>query len=622
MSLEEVTTQPPRTGFLPSFTFAWRYWSEYPYTILLLMILMALHTIFQVMVPVLMGKLVDSLGNTETWRVPAWICAYLVGARALTYFCRQSAVFTWHNLATKIMAKMLTQAFEKVQNFSTEWHANNFAGSLVRKVTRGMWGFDQFGDTLYLVMYPNLLANIAVMFVIFQNGLEIGFFNFLSSLVFLFITIELSTEYVAPAFEESNQLDSQLGGVLSDAITCNSLIKAFAIEEYETGRLTKVVDEWRIKARNAWWRTEKLFSLQTVLFILIEAGIISFSIWLWYTGNRTTGEVVTIFASTQLAQTQIRDLGNDIRNLQHSIADMEDIVNIETIDAEVKEVSNAVPLKVEKGLIAFENVTFGYKNQVLPIYENFSVTIGSSEKIALVGRSGSGKSTFVKLIQRLYDVQGGRITIDGYDIRKVSKQSLRRAFSIVPQEPILFHRSLAENIAIGNPDATREEIEETARKAYAHDFIKHLPNSYETLVGERGIKLSGGERQRIGIARSILANRSILILDEPTSNLDSVSEELIQKALTELMVGRTTIIIAHRLSTIKSVDRILVFDNGKIIEEGNHETLLSKPDSYYRFLYSLQSDGFMPDICSGLQSNRAGQIHHENQLVMENNRQG
>ncbi|MDM3852929.1 MAG: ABC transporter ATP-binding protein [Aphanizomenon gracile PMC627.10] len=599
MSLEEATTQPPRTGFLPTFTFVWRYWSEYPYKILFLLILMALHTIFQVMVPVLLGQLVDSFGNTETWKVPAWICAYLVGARVLTYICRQSAVFTWHNLATKIMAKMLTQAFERVQNFSTEWHANNFAGSLVRKITRGMWGFDQFGDALYLVMYPNFLANIAVMFVLLQNGVEIGLFNLLSSLVFLFVTIKFSAKYVVPAFEESNQLDSELGGVLSDAITCNSLIKIFATEQDETSRLIEVADKWRIKARGAWWRTETLFSIQILLFVLIEAGIIGFSIWLWYTGNRTAGEVITIFSSAQLAQTYMRDLGNDIRSLQHSIADMEDIVNLETIDAEIEEASDAVPLKMEKGSISFENVTFAYKTQAVPIYQNFSITIGGGEKVALVGRSGSGKSTFIKLIQRLYDVQEGCITIDDQDIHNVTKQSLRRTFSIVPQEPVLFHRSLGENIAIGKPDATREEIEEAARKAYAHDFVKYLPEGYDTLVGERGIKLSGGERQRIAIARAILADHPIFILDEPTSNLDSVSEDLIQKALTEHQVGRTTIIIAHRLSTIKSVDRILVFDNGKIIEEGNHKTLLSKPGSYYQFLYSLQLNGFLPDDFSG-----------------------
>ncbi|NEO95583.1 MAG: ATP-binding cassette domain-containing protein, partial [Moorea sp. SIO3G5] len=240
-------------------------------------------------------------------------------------------------------------------------------------------------------------------------------------------------------------------------------------------------------------------------------------------------------------------------------------------------------------------VTFGYKNQTKTTYENFSVTIAGGEKVALVGHSGSGKSTFIKLIQRLYDVQDGKITIDGKNIYKITKQSLRSAIAVVPQEPILFHRSIAENIGYAKPNATRSEIEQAAHKAYAHDFIINLPDGYDTQVGERGVKLSGGERQRVAIARAILADCPILVLDEATSSLDSVSEALIQKALDNLMIGRTTIIIAHRLSTIKAVDRILVFSKGEIVEEGSHETLLANLDSRYYALYSLQSDGFMQE---------------------------
>ena len=214
----------------------------------------------------------------------------------------------------------------------------------------------------------------------------------------------------------------------------------------------------------------------------------------------------------------------------------------------------------------------------------------------MVGHSGSGKSTLIKLIQRLYDVQNGEITIDGQNIINLTKKSLRRAIALVPQEPILFHRSIAENISYGKPEATSSEIEAAAKLAYAHDFITNLPNGYNTEVGERGFKLSGGERQRIAIARAILADCPILILDEATSNLDSVSESLIKKALDNLMEGRTTIIIAHRLSTIKAVDRILVFSQGNIVEEGTHEDLVADLDSLYHGLYTIQ---FKSDIISG-----------------------
>lgn len=239
--------------------------------------------------------------------------------------------------------------------------------------------------------------------------------------------------------------------------------------------------------------------------------------------------------------------------------------------------------------IAFRDVTFRYHAGERTIYDGLSVDIRPGERVALVGASGSGKSTFVKLIQRLYDVERGAVLIDGQDVAQVTQGSLRRAIALVPQDPILFHRSLAENIAYGKPGATREEIVDAARKAYAHDFIAALPQGYDTLVGERGIKLSGGERQRVAIARAILADSPILILDEATSSLDSVSEHFIQKALETLMEGRTTLTIAHRLATIQKAERILVFDQGKIIEEGTHTELLVQPDSRYRHLYEMQA---------------------------------
>jgi ATP-binding cassette subfamily B protein len=598
MSSEKViiqVEQPLRNGFISTFAFAWRYWYEKPYTVLLLLILMAIHAIFQVLVPVYTGKLVDSFGNTpESLTAITWIFSYLIGSRIISYICRQWGAFMWHNLATQIMAKIVTQAFDQVERLSTDWHANNFVGSTVRKITRGMWGFDQFGDTVYLALYPHILANIAVIVVLFQNGIEIGILGVLGSLLFFYSSVKLSTDYLKPALEESNQLDSQIGGIISDAITCNSVVKAFATEEYESRKLREITEQWRTKARRAWWRIETLFSVQVILFVLIETGLVGLTIWLWFQERSTAGDVVTIFASFQLAQSQMKELGNDVRNLQRSINDMEDIIHLEKMDLEINETDTADNLSVKEGAIFFENVTFNYSNQEEPIYQNFSLSINGGEKVALIGSSGSGKSTFIKLIQRLYDVTGGCITIDGQNIRNVTKKSLRSAIAMVPQEPILFHRSISENIAYGKLDATQEEIEEAARKAYAHDFIMSLPNGYGTPVGERGVKLSGGERQRVAIARAILADCPILILDEATSSLDSLSEALIQKALENLMTGRTTIIIAHRLSTIKAVDRIFVFSKGRIVEEGNHETLLSKPDSQYSMLYSLQSSGFLP----------------------------
>jgi ATP-binding cassette subfamily B protein len=244
---------------------------------------------------------------------------------------------------------------------------------------------------------------------------------------------------------------------------------------------------------------------------------------------------------------------------------------------------------VSDGEIVFDHVRFAYSGQPRALFEDLNVHIQPGEKIALVGPSGSGKSTFVKLVQRLYDVTGGSVRIDGQNIAEVTQESLRQSIALVPQDPILFHRSLAANIAYGRPGASKDQIVAAARQAYAHEFIDVLPKRYSTLVGERGVKLSGGERQRVAIARAILADTPILLLDEATSSLDSISEHYIQRALETLMEGRTTITIAHRLSTVKNADRILVFDQGRIVEEGTHEQLILREGSHYRRLHEMQA---------------------------------
>jgi ATP-binding cassette subfamily B protein len=296
----------------------------------------------------------------------------------------------------------------------------------------------------------------------------------------------------------------------------------------------------------------------------------------------------------------LRDIGQHISNLQKSISEMEDAVLFWLREDEVRDAPDAAPfIRKEEGArgeIVFDRVRFAYAGQAQPIYDDFSLRIAPGEKVALVGHSGSGKSTFVKLVQRLYDVQLGAVRIDGQDIAHVTQESLRTAIALVPQEPILFHRSLAANIAYGKPGAGQEEIVAAAKKAYAHDFIERLPQGYDTLVGERGIKLSGGERQRVAIARAILADAPILILDEATSSLDSVSEHYIQKALEELTRGRTTITIAHRLATIQNVDRILVFEQGRIVEQGTHRELLRRAESPYRTLYEMQALDLMGEM--------------------------
>lgn len=266
------------------------------------------------------------------------------------------------------------------------------------------------------------------------------------------------------------------------------------------------------------------------------------------------------------------------------------------IQPEIMDQSDAPDLHVKEGKITFDKIKFHYKGTEA-LFQNKSVMIEAGQKVGLVGYSGGGKTTFVSLILRLYDVTGGRILIDAQDIRDVTQESLRASIALIPQDPSLFHRSLMDNIRYGRPDATDEEVIEAAKRAHAHEFISQLPQGYASLVGERGVKLSGGQRQRIAIARAILKNAPILILDEATSQLDSVTESHIQESLWDLMQGKTTIVIAHRLSTLLHMDRILVFDHGKIVEDGPHAELLVKA-GLYKTLWDAQVGGFLPDLTS------------------------
>ncbi len=279
---------------------------------------------------------------------------------------------------------------------------------------------------------------------------------------------------------------------------------------------------------------------------------------------------------------------------------MEDVAVFCETAPHVDDLSGARALAVTHGRVIFDEVTFGYAGAARPLFDRFSLEIRPGEKVGLVGASGAGKSTFVKLLQRLYDLDSGRILIDGQDIAMVTQASLRRAIGLVPQDPALFHRSIAENIAYGRPGAPTAAIKKAAALAHADIFVQRLPNGYRTLVGERGVKLSGGERQRVAIARAILAATPILVLDEATSSLNSLSEALIRDAIDHLSAGRTTLVVAHRLSTVRRLDRILVFEAGRVIEDGSHKDLVARPGGVYRRLFETQGDrAFSGDAPSG-----------------------
>jgi ATP-binding cassette subfamily B protein len=549
-------------------------------------------TVADLFMPVFSGHLVDALtrGPSDPDARHAALVAFgaIVALGAASVVLRLIGLQAIVPFTLKIMSDVAEGAFTRVQRFSTDWHANSFAGSTVRKITRGMWALDLLNDTILMALAPSLLVLIGSMVLIGLHWASLGAVIAVGALFYVAITVLFSTRYIAPAARISNAWDTKVGGTLADALTCNAVVKSFGAELREDTRLARVINRWRVRVRRTWFRYNYTAMAQLSLLLALRASVIGGSVLLWMSGHASPGDVTYVLTSYYVIHAYLRDVGMHINNLQRSVNDMDELVAIHGEPIGIVDAPDARPIAIEGGEIVFDDVTFHYGGHREPLYDGLSVTIRAGERVGLVGRSGSGKTTFVKLVQRLYDVSDGRVLIDGQDIAKATQQSLRSQIAIVQQDPILFHRSLAENIAYGRPGASLEAIEQAARLANAHDFILRLPKGYGTLVGERGVKLSGGERQRVALARAFLADAPVLILDEATSSLDSESEALIQQAMERLMKGRTSIVIAHRLSTVRSLDRILVFDRGEIVEQGTHAVLAGKPGGVYRGLFERQ----------------------------------
>jgi ATP-binding cassette subfamily B protein len=492
-------------------------------------------------------------------------------------------------LTLRIMRASGEDAFHRVQRFSADWHANAFAGSTVRRISRGMWAVDLIDDTLLIALFPSALMLLGATLLLGWQWPLVGALVAGGGLLYVALTLILSLRWVAPAARLSNTWDTRLGGAMADAIGANAVVKAFGAEAWEDARLGWVIEKWRRRTRRTWWRGTTSEAVQIVTMTALRVAVIGAGLLLWWRGDAGAGDLATVLTMFLVVQGYLRDVGYHISNLQRGVNEMEELVALHDTPLGIEDAPGARPIEVKRGEIAFEDVTFRYGGHSTPLYHRLSLRIAAGESLGLVGPSGSGKTTLVKLIQRLHDVTEGRVTIDGQDVRGATQASLRRQIAIVQQEPVLFHRSIGENIAYARPGATMEEIRAAAALANADDFIRRLPRGYATLVGERGVKLSGGERQRVALARAFLADAPILILDEATSALDSESEAAIQEAMQRLLRGRTAIVIAHRLSTVRAVNRILVFERGRVVEEGQHDALVARPGGLYRRLFERQA---------------------------------
>jgi len=574
---ERVLSNRKVLGFIAGF------WMRRPVLLSACIALTLISVGFDLALPWAAGKLVDAVAAGPTnadlaWR--AW--ALFVGVYLAFAIIRNVSFRFWNPLAAANMKEMTDEGFQRVQSFSADWHADTFAGSTVRRLSRAMWGYDMVSDSVVLWLGPAMLVLFGLSGVMIARWPSVGLFSLAVVILYVASNILLTAKYVRPANLKSVALDSRIGGALADSLSSNPTVKAFGAEEREEQRIGGITALWRRLTLTTWTRFINVWLWHNLLLVVLQAGLTGLLLRLWVRGEASAGDVAFAITSFMLMSGYLRNIGENIRMMQKGLDDVEDIARYAQTPAQVMDRPNAPAFAGELGEIVFDRATFRYKSAEDPLYRDFTLRIAPGERIALVGPTGSGKSTFVKLIQRLYDLQSGRILIDGQDVAHVNQGALRRAIAVVPQDPALFHRTIAENIAYARPGATDEEIALAAKRARAHEFITRLPKRYDTLVGERGVKLSGGERQRVAIARAFLADAPILVLDEATSSLDVETERQVQAAMEELMVGRTTIVIAHRLSTIRGADRILVFDQGRIIEEGRHADLVRQGGAYAR----------------------------------------
>lgn len=506
----------------------------------------------------------------------------------------RSATFSNTYFKTKVLADLSNSSFQYLHGHSFSFFDSNFMGSLVKRVKWFSRAFEVIADQIIWKFLPLIVNIILIVYILFTRNSLLGWGVLIWSLIFLVINFVFTKSKLKYDIRKAKK-ETETTAVLADTITNHRSVKLFSGYLRETRRFGKAIGELQGLRRFTWNLDNLLETGQGILVTGLTIGTMYLSVRLWVQNILTIGDIVVIQVFLFKIFHSVWDFGKVLRRVYEALADADEMTVILNTSHEITDIPRAGKLQVVKGEIEFEGVDFCY-HKTRKVLDDFNLIIRSKERIALIGPSGSGKTTVVKMLLRMSDVARGRILIDDQDIARVSQGSLREKISLVPQNPILFHRSLMENIRYGKPRASNQEVTEAARKAHADEFISFFPEGYDTYVGERGVKLSGGERQRVAIARALLKNAPILVLDEATSSLDSRSERLIQEAIEELMKDKTVIVIAHRLSTIRKMDRILVVDRGRIIEEGTHQQLLGKVRGKYKELWELQSGGFAESI--------------------------
>ncbi len=581
--------------FRAIFKYVWPQMRKFKFALLSIYIIFIIRTLLEHIIrPVYFKKIIDviSLGHIETTSSDGLLKLVftLIILSFLTSLCARFVKFIFFRFEINVIRELRNFCFNKIQNHSQTFFANTFSGSLVTKSRRFVGSFESMFD-IFLYNFTSTVIILIGVFVVLTSQSKIIslFFAIWIILYFGIILYFLRKKVKYDVLEAAT--DSKISGRLADVFGNILAVKIFSARKAESKSFRSMTDEGAERSKKAWFLAGKIEVLQSLLAFLVQSVLLYVMIKLWLDNKITTGTIVLVQTYMVIIFEKLWDFGNALTKFMKAGADMKEMVDIMDVMPDIKDPENPEKLRMNEGHLVFDKVNFVYKNGQ-EVLNNFNLDVKSGERIGVVGHSGAGKSTITNLILRFMDVTNGSITVDGQDIRNVTQDDLRTRISYVPQESILFHRTIRENIAYGKADASDEEIIEVAKKAYAHDFISRLPYGYDTYVGERGVKLSGGERQRVAIARAMIKDSPILILDEATSSLDSISEQYIQDAFNELMKGKTTIVIAHRLSTIQKMDRIIVLEDGKIVEEGTHKELLEK-EGVYADLWNHQVGGFI-----------------------------
>lgn len=592
LGLKEMTVVSNKTLPKTLFPFIWRVIEEYKYAVIIYALLALIAGFWGPFNSMLIKQLIDLLP----------IAAYKIAV--LTFPASLIVInfivfdnFTWRGI-TYIKYRYLPFVLNKADNIlldytlqhSPQFFQEHMAGTLSKQILHLIDGIERIvSSNACNILRATSLLLMAFMFAYQVNTIFLGILV-LWSICFFCISLLMSKKLTYLSQNQAAK-ESVLGGQIIDSLTHFFSVRLFARRDHEIVRRNGSLLDYK----NAYQKKEMysliMHSIRGGLVAVMMAFSTFFLVYLYGKGLVTVGDFALILGLSMETGHMMCFTMSDLDEFNKSVGRCKQSLMALTLPLEILDKPEATALNCRQGQITFDNVKFHYKGTE-PLFQNTSIEIQAGQKIGLVGYSGGGKSTFVNLILRLYDVTDGTIFIDGQDIRDVTQDSLRENIAMIPQDPSLFHRSLMENIRYGRIDATNKEVLEAAKKAHAHEFIEKLPQGYDSLVGERGIKLSGGQRQRIAIARAILKNAPILILDEATSQLDSVTESLIQESLWELMQNKTTIVIAHRLSTLLHMDRIMVFDKGKIVEDGTHRDLLTK-SRLYKNLWDAQVGGFL-----------------------------